>query len=112
MSSGDNRSMSIYDTKLEARSCTSSGRKLQFTTPTFAPVIVVFLVATPSTTGPQGALRPSFRSPGTAIEIDPQGAESYQRTKDLLSVIELDAVETSQFEDGLAALQARLLGRT
>ena len=38
--------------------------------------------------------------------------ESYQRTKDLLSVIELDAEQTSQFQERLVALQARLLGRT
>ena len=39
-------------------------------------------------------------------------AESYQRTKDLLSVIGLDAEQTSQFQERLAVLQARLLGRT
>jgi hypothetical protein len=39
-------------------------------------------------------------------------AESYQRTKDLMSVIEIDAEQTSQFQERLAALQARLLGRT
>ena len=39
-------------------------------------------------------------------------AESYQRTKDLLSVIELDAEQMSQFQERLAALQARLLGKT
>jgi hypothetical protein len=38
-------------------------------------------------------------------------AESYQRTKDLLSVINLDAEQKSQFQERLAALQGRLLGR-
>jgi hypothetical protein len=38
-------------------------------------------------------------------------AESYQRTKDLLSVIEIDAKQASQLQERLAVLQARLLGR-
>ena len=38
-------------------------------------------------------------------------AESFQRTKDLLSVIELDGEQAAQFERQLAVLQARLLGK-
>ena len=38
-------------------------------------------------------------------------AESYQRTKVLLSLIELDAEQTRQFQERLAILRARLLGR-
>jgi hypothetical protein len=38
-------------------------------------------------------------------------AESFQRTKDLLSFIELDGEQAAQFHRQLAALQARLLGK-
>jgi hypothetical protein len=53
-------------------------------------------------------------APGQATDtrLFLNAAESYQRTKDLLSVIELDAEQTSQFHERLAALRARLLGRT
>jgi hypothetical protein len=39
----------------------------------------------------------------TATRLPLNAAESYQRTKDLLSVIELDAEQTSQFQERLAA---------
>ena len=60
-----------------------------------------------------GKLLDQADAPGKATDtrLLLNAAGSYQRTKDLLSVIELDAEQTSQFEERLAALQARLLGR-
>ena len=38
-------------------------------------------------------------------------AESYQRTKTLLSRMDLEAEQATQFQERLAVLQARLLGK-
>ena len=38
-------------------------------------------------------------------------AESYRRTKNLLSVIRLEAGQAAEFQEAIAELQARLLGK-
>ena len=38
-------------------------------------------------------------------------AESYRRTKNLLSVIRLEAGQAAEFQEQIAGLQARLLGK-